>query len=60
MYCKNCGNKIDGNSKFCACCGTKVENENKIGGVLNSTYLYIMGILLKVQNSVLFLLCPYL
>lgn len=27
MYCKNCGNKLDSNSKFCPSCGTKLENK---------------------------------
>lgn len=28
MYCKNCGNKLDNNSKFCSSCGLKQETQN--------------------------------
>lgn len=26
MYCKNCGNKLNDNDKFCTSCGTKIVN----------------------------------
>ena len=34
MYCKNCGNKIDDNSKFCKFCGANLQEveENNIEG----------------------------
>ena len=28
MYCKNCGNVLDSNSKFCSSCGAKQEIQN--------------------------------
>lgn len=30
MYCKNCGNEIEGNSKFCGKCGEKVADSKKV------------------------------
>lgn len=29
MICKNCGNEIDDNSKFCILCGMNMENKEK-------------------------------
>lgn len=29
IYCSNCGNKLDSNSKFCKKCGTNVEKSKK-------------------------------
>ena len=29
MYCKHCGQIIDGNSKFCSHCGKSQDNSNK-------------------------------
>ena len=31
MYCKMCGSKIDGDSKFCFNCGSSVESANQNG-----------------------------
>ena len=28
MYCKNCGKKLDKNTRFCERCGTSVNREN--------------------------------
>src|SRR3989344_918834 len=30
MYCKNCGNKIDNDTKFCAKCGVAVSNSHTV------------------------------
>ena len=30
MYCKNCGNKLDSNSKFCFNCGMKIDVINNL------------------------------
>lgn len=34
MYCKNCGEKLDDNAKFCAKCGNKCNENNLINNVL--------------------------
>lgn len=30
MFCQNCGNKLDDDSKFCAKCGAKVDTEEAV------------------------------
>lgn len=36
MYCKNCGNKLDSNSRFCTSCGAKQEIQNLQPNNINS------------------------
>lgn len=36
MYCKNCGSKIDNNSKFCIFCGEKLDYSNDNANVVKS------------------------
>lgn len=30
MFCSNCGQKLEGNSKFCHACGAKVSSDEKV------------------------------
>ena len=36
MYCSNCGNQINNNSKFCPKCGNKVVENNQVNNNLQS------------------------
>ena len=39
MYCNNCGNKIENNSKFCSSCGIKIQDFQQ-----NDKLVKILGI----------------
>lgn len=53
MYCKMCGSKIDGDSKFCFNCGSSVESANQNSEpVSNTTPVYQQPVYQQpVQNT---------
>jgi len=56
MYCKNCGNKLNDNDKFCQKCGTNQETQsvqtNNVKSSNNKTII-IIGIILTIIGVVL-------
>ena len=36
MYCKNCGNRLNSESRFCSICGTKQGTQNLQPNNINS------------------------
>ena len=65
MFCKNCGQKIEGTVKFCPECGTaqtvseksrfKISNKNSVAD-FNASFLqklaYLLPFFISLQNGV--------
>ena len=58
MKCNNCGNKLNGNEKFCGKCGTKINNEileeKKTISIKFNTLIIIISIVLLLFVVVVF------
>lgn len=57
MYCRNCGSKIDDNSKYCNCCGARIENNvhpnDSDDG--SSVWFAVIGFIIPIVGLILFL-----
>ena len=62
MYCRNCGNKLDKNDKFCGKCGTSiilpsnnvVNTNNKIAETSTDKILYgVVGLMEPIVGFIL-------
>ena len=65
MFCKNCGNKLNDNDKFCIKCGNEVQtniisNNNlpqiKYNKILNNKFVCLMVVMNLIFNSMIYIM----